>query len=147
MVKAIPQQPGFFTAQQANEMLPLVRRIVDDWMQLSALVDAQQAQRDGLKTLHQTVGVKAYAEELAEVEQSLIDEHDQLRDCCNELESLGLELHSPDDGSIDFPALIDGREVRLCWRAGEPSVDYWHEIGDPISRRQAINQASQRIGS
>lgn len=147
MVKAIPQQPGFFTAQQANEMLPLVRRIVDDWMQLSASVDAQQAQRDGLKTLHQTVGVKAYAEELAEVEQSLIDEHDQLRDCCNELESLGLELHSPDDGSIDFPAMLDGREVRLCWRAGEPSVDYWHEIGDPISQRQAIHQNSQRIGS
>ncbi|WP_153555504.1 DUF2203 domain-containing protein [Roseimaritima sediminicola] len=146
MVKAIPQHSGYFTAEQANEMLPLLRRIVRDWMRLSDTVQSQQAQREGLKMLHQTVDRKAYSEELAEVEQSLVEDHDRLEDCCEELRSLGVELHSPEDGSVDFPALLDGREVRLCWRAGEPTVEYWHEIGQPHARRRYPGSHTSRMG-
>ena len=102
MVKAIPQSPGFFTADQANGMLPLVRRIVADWVELNATVESQQAQLEGLKTLHQTVGVRAYSEEVAEVEQSLQAERDRLVECYNELESLGLEPHAEEIGSVDY---------------------------------------------
>src|SRR3954453_725566 len=27
---------------------------------------------------------------------------------------------------VDFPAVIDGREVYLCWLLDEPSVTHWH---------------------
>ncbi len=146
MVKAIPQSPGFFTADQANGMLPLVRRIVADWVELNATVESQQAQLEGLKTLHQTVGVRAYSEEVAEVEQSLQAERDRLVECYNELESLGLEPHAEEIGSVDFPAILHGREVRLCWRVGEPDVRHWHEIGGSISERQLITLSTQRMG-
>lgn len=38
-----------------------------------------------------------------------------------------------EQGLIDFPALVDGREVLLCWKEGEPEVAFWHtpEAGFP----------------
>jgi hypothetical protein len=33
-----------------------------------------------------------------------------------------------DRGLVDFPALIAGREVYLCWVDDEPAVAHWHEI-------------------
>ena len=39
----------------------------------------------------------------------------------------GVILRSLDRGLVDFPSIRDGREVHLCWVAGEPEVRHWHE--------------------
>lgn len=41
-------------------------------------------------------------------------------------------------GLIDFPALIDGREVYLCWLCGEPEVSHWHEPEAGFSGRKPL---------
>jgi hypothetical protein len=46
-----------------------------------------------------------------------------------QLRRAGLRVDDLRQGKIDFPALRAGRPVLLCWRVGEPSVDYWHESG------------------
>src|SRR5258708_36801295 len=49
-------------------------------------------------------------------------------ECAKELENLGVELKDPNTGLVDFPAMMDGHEVYLCWRLGESKVAFWHEI-------------------
>ena len=44
------------------------------------------------------------------------------------VERSGIVLRDIDRGLVDFPALLDGREVYLCWELGEDDVGYWHDL-------------------
>ena len=44
-----------------------------------------------------------------------------------------------DSGLVDFPAVIDGREVYLCWRLGEESVDHWHDLDSGFGGRTPLD--------
>ena len=33
---------------------------------------------------------------------------------------------------------MNGREVYLCWRLGEPQVMFWHELDAGFAGRQAL---------
>jgi len=46
------------------------------------------------------------------------------------LERAGLRVDDLRHGLLDFPALRGGRPVLLCWRVGEPSLDFWREPGN-----------------
>jgi hypothetical protein len=54
------------------------------------------------------------------------------------LDELGVELKDPALGLIDFRSLRDGRVVYLCWRIGEPSIGYWHELDAGFASRKPI---------
>ena len=58
-----------------------------------------------------------------------------------ELEQLGVELKDYYTGLIDFPCWMDGREVYLCWRLGEPDVAHWHEVTEGFAGRQTLLDA------
>jgi hypothetical protein len=42
-------------------------------------------------------------------------------------------------GLVDFPAMIDGEEVLLCWRSDEPEVLYYHGLEDGFAGRKKIS--------
>ena len=54
------------------------------------------------------------------------------------IESSGCLLKDLEKGLIDFPALLDGHEVYLCWQRGEPRIEYWHRIEDGFAGRRLI---------
>jgi hypothetical protein len=43
---------------------------------------------------------------------------------------------------IDFPGELDGRKVWLCWRLGEPAVQYWHDLDAGYAGRQPLPAAA-----
>ena len=55
-----------------------------------------------------------------------------------ELRQLGVEAKSATEGLVDFPAVLDGRTVYLCWRLGEPEVLYWHELDAGFRGRKPL---------
>lgn len=62
----------------------------------------------------------------------------QLNKIMSELESKGCVIKGIKEGLVDFPALRDGREVYLCWRAPEREIQFWHEIDAGFAGRQPI---------
>jgi len=56
-----------------------------------------------------------------------------------ELNELGVICKGMDTGLVDFRGLLDGREVFFCWKLGEPSVQYWHELDAGFVGRQALH--------
>jgi hypothetical protein len=50
----------------------------------------------------------------------------------------GVELKDIDLGLIDFPSIIDGEEMLLCWKLGEPSIRFCHGIHEGFSGRKRI---------
>ena len=50
----------------------------------------------------------------------------RLREYAGELRQLGILPAGSTEGWVDFPTVIHGRDVFLCWRHGEPEVLHWH---------------------
>ena len=122
-----------FTVQEANALLPNVRKIVGkiqrSHRQISryredAKKAAEAAERGGGGF---TDGV-AYAAVLTELTNHLA-----------ELEALGVQLKDFERGLVDFPSLRDGRVVLLCWQLGEgDELEWWHDVDAGFAGRTPL---------
>jgi len=54
----------------------------------------------------------------------------------------GIQIKDLDSGLVDFPHLVGDpeREVFLCWKLGEDTIEYWHEIEDGFAGRKPVRQ-------
>jgi hypothetical protein len=135
----------YFSVEDANRMLPLVRPIVADVVRQWELVhDLEQrlaavTRRAPQKGSH-AKGLDDYEEELAQSQAELQAERETLVGYVRELEDLGVQLKGF-DGLCDFPSHLDGREILLCWRLGEPQVAHWHDLKSGFAGRQPLQAA------
>ena len=116
-----------FTVQEAVRTLPLVRRIV----------------RDILDTGHQIRTLSAMLEEDEDQDHPQIEAlMDELKSYFAELEEMGCFYKDWNFsiGLVDFPAIIDEKEIFLCWRSDEPEIEYYHGIEEGYAGRTEIPQ-------
>ena len=67
--------------------------------------------------------------------QGLID---QMAAGVARIDALGLTLRDIEHGLVDFPALVSGRQVWLCWQRGETAVGFWHGLDSGFSSRRPL---------
>jgi hypothetical protein len=135
-----------FTIDQANAMLPLVKAITSD---LSRLAGEVVERRHRLAMLTAGRDLKAgdpYADELAQTEAELESDVVRIQEYIAELRALGVEPKGAMEGLVDFPSLMDGRIIYLCWRLGEPEVLHWHELEAGFAGRQSLTAGSVSEG-
>lgn len=131
-----------FTVEQANAALPLVRAITADLARLSRDV-IERRERLSLLLAGRDRGARdLYGEELAQVEEELEKDSERLQEYVEELRELGVEPKNGPEGLIDFPAMLDGRPVYLCWKLGEPEVLHWHDVDAGFRGRQSLAAAT-----
>jgi hypothetical protein len=63
---------------------------------------------------------------------------DQMQAGVVRIDELGVTLREIETGLIDFPALVSGRQVWLCWRLGEGDLDWWHELSEGFDGRRPL---------
>ena len=127
----------YFTVEEANKALPLVRMIVGDIVRQYRVVEDLQQRLSVVAKERRRPSNDLYSEELAQSQAELDAEEDKLRTYIEELRRLGVEFKGA-DGLCDFYSIMDGREVFLCWRLGEPEVQYWHELDAGFAGRQPL---------
>ena len=117
------EQVKFFTPKQANQTLPLVKRIVED------ILKTGQSIRDLSMKIERP-------EEDPEINHLM----DRLDEHFEELESLGCSYKDWNftAGLVDFPSILSGREVFLCWQSDEDKVQYYHDVESGFAGRRLI---------
>lgn len=65
---------------------------------------------------------------------------DQMAAGVARIDQLGLTLRDIETGLVDFPALVAGRQVWLCWRRGEAAVEWWHELDAGFGGRLPLSE-------
>jgi len=65
---------------------------------------------------------------------------DQMQAAVVRIDEWSITLRDIQSGLIDFPALVNGRQVCLCWRLGEDEVEWWHELADGFSGRKHLTE-------
>ena len=112
-----------FSLQDANRRLPLVRKIVGDILrkgkEFRQIVQAAQ----GKEVSAQVLNLKAEIEGLIA-----------------ELEDLGCYYKdwNFEIGLVDFPSIIDGKEVLLCYRSDEQEITWYHSLDSGFAGRLPI---------
>jgi len=135
-----------FTVDEANAMLPLVKSIVGDIAELSRSI-LERRERLQLLKRQRRGDDDVYADELAQTERDVDRDVKQLKEYIDELVVLGVELKSAPDGLVDFAGEMEGREVCLCWKLGEPEVAFWHETNAGFAGRQPLTVDSMADSS
>jgi hypothetical protein len=124
-----PSAPAkkYFSREQANAMLPLVRSIVTDICELAHRIEQRRRRLQKAQT-DSRAGATLTDAQLEEEQAAWESETERFQECVQELVQLGVELKDPYMGLVDFPCWKDGREVYLCWRLGESEIGWWHEV-------------------
>ena len=114
----------YFTPSEAKKTLPLVKKIVKD------ILDTSREMR----LIANEIG------ESAEKDPRIQKLADNVENFMTELEEIGCFFKDWNFsiGLVDFPAIIDGKEVFLCWRSDEDDILYYHEVEAGFAGRKPI---------
>ena len=135
------KEKRYFSVAEANAALPLVRAIVRDITELAHDLRERQNRLLPLKPKNGSKVLDAHQEELQHALADYERDQERLNEYERELRRLGVELKDYFAGLVDFPCMMDEREVYLCWRYGEEEVAYWHELNAGFTGRQRIRAA------
>ncbi|HEV8698317.1 MAG TPA: DUF2203 family protein, partial [Candidatus Limnocylindrales bacterium] len=109
----------FYDLDEANARIPEVRDL------LTLLRD----ERDELIRLRdRSQEPDADDEERRRIHLRMQGIVDQMQAAVVRIDEWSITLRDIGSGLIDFPALVNGRQVCLCWRLGEGDVEWWHEL-------------------
>jgi hypothetical protein len=120
-----------FTREEANALIP----------QLTAMLNQLRESKDELtdteahEALSEAAPSNGGGDEGRQVGVAFLE----VRRLLEMIEQSGIVLRDIDRGLVDFPALIDGSEVLLCWELGEDEVAYWHDLDTGFDGREPLD--------
>lgn len=128
--------PRYFTVEQANRTLPLVRRIVAD------IVGEYRTWKEHLFR-YELIAAGSRAQDGESGEQVALrrkvdDSAQRINGYMDELGAIGCVFKGFEDGLVDFYSQREGRDVFLCWKIGEDRVSHWHEVDAGAAARQLL---------
>jgi hypothetical protein len=121
----------YFTLAEAKRALPLVKRVASD-------IQSIQVER-----LRIHAELSAGLAGMSSAKQKMLQDDfqratDRLEKLIDELHMIGVELKDPSRALLDFPAMHEGREVLLCWKADEETITHWHETEAGFAGRKPV---------
>jgi hypothetical protein len=120
-----------FTRAEANALLPQLRAMLDQLRESKEeLTDAEAHE-----ALAEAAPSNGGGEEGRQVGVAFL----QVRRLLETIEQAGIVLRDIDRGLVDFPALLEDREVYLCWELGEDEVGYWHDLDAGYGGREPLD--------
>lgn len=120
-----------FTLEEANELLAGLKPL------LRQLRDAKNELTD--EEIHEVLSDAAPGNGGGEAGKQVGIAFLEVRRRLAALEEGGIVLRDIDRGLVDFPSILDGREVFLCWELGEDEVGYWHELSSGYLGREPLD--------
>jgi hypothetical protein len=143
-----------FTVGEANALLPHLRDVLGKIQELRSLVGERT---DQLKILDVIWGRKIAEPENPDHREFRTHRRviggavEQIERLIRE-EILALGVRFPqgglEHGLLDFPTVLDGRWVYLCWRLGEDELLAWHELDGGFAGRKPLTpELARRMGA
>ena len=124
-------QPHYFTLDEANAVLDTIRPFIREILEIRDRVLGQQP--DIWPAIERSAGNGGNAQL-----SKIASEFGRLDDLVHRVLDTGVQVKDINTGLLDFPAWRQDHAVYLCWKYGEDSIGYWHEIDAGYAGRQPI---------
>jgi hypothetical protein len=130
-----------FTIEEANALIPRLELI------MSKLQRQSVALREGLGEVAQQTEQPIEdltTAQILELRPQLRPVVEELEGLIGDLESWGVQMKGLELGLIDFPALLNGEPVLLCWQYGEKELGYYHTADAGFAGRKPLHADVER---
>ena len=127
-----------FTPEEANELLPEVRPIVERMVARRRALAVATVRHARLATKIAGNGGGVNPHEVDALRQRVDEEARAVAACVEALDELGVQVKDLDEGLVDFPAWRGDEEVLLCWRLGEEEIAFWHGADEGFAGRKSL---------
>lgn len=133
----------YFNRQEAEELLPSVRDWLEQARERKTVTDKLDKELAQGSTRIMVLGgsIPPYAE-LGRKRTERDQAEAKMLEAINKIQETGCLVKDLDVGLIDFPSLLKGEEVYLCWKVGEPRIGYWHGIHEGFAGRKPLDDPS-----
>ena len=109
-----------YTLAEARALLPQVRQWLSRLNELRGYAAGLEEEIGRLMARHGEAGgppIQSSVRLLVEFKKVL-----------REFQTRQILIKDLDRGLVDFPAILAGKEVFLCWEQDEEDIEYWHDL-------------------
>ena len=119
-----------YTRDEARALLPRVR----EWL------DFLRGRTRLLSHLDETLGPRlGQGEDLGgAASQRWVRTLVELQETLREFRQRRIQIKDLERGLVDFPAIVAGREVFLCWEQDEEDIEFWHDLDAGFAGRTRL---------
>ena len=130
-----------FTLQEAERLLPKIEKALREALTLKSDYEKAEAELEGVShRIEMTGGVLVDREHLMAQKTRRDFSAVRLKQVLDAIQQCGCVVKDIDIGLIDFPTLFRGEQVCLCWKLGEPGIEFWHGLNEGFQGRKKIDQ-------
>ena len=119
-----------YTRDEARKLLPSVGRWLKRLARLREALEKYDQRLSELMEPGRDLGgelVNTWVRAMADLKEGFLEFH--RRD---------IQIKDLERGLIDFPAIIAGREVFLCWEQEDDDIEFWHDLDAGYAGRERI---------
>jgi hypothetical protein len=119
-----------YTRDEARALLPQIRQWLEQLSRLRKDLERFDKRLSGLAEQGNDIGgetVNKWIRALADMQEILA-----------EFQRRRIMIKNVERGLIDFPAIIGGKEVFLCWEQDEEGIEFWHDIESGYGGRERL---------
>ncbi len=121
-------EPRIYSVEEANALLPYLAPTL---VELREKYEEAARIKDKMTAAANTNGWSASRDRWAEMLA-------RVGELAERVTEWGIELRDVSTGLVDFPGIVEGELVWLCWRLGEPEVAYWHPRDEGFAGRRPL---------
>ncbi|KIL39180.1 cell division protein DivIVA [Gordoniibacillus kamchatkensis] len=134
--------PGsYFTLAEARALVPYVQRDLEKLQETKREFERlylELRMRKEQLAYGQASGAEEGGDPFFEMECRLEFLQLEAKSSIRQFFEKGIQIKDIDIGLVDFPALLNGEEVLLCWKMGEPTIEYYHSAEAGFAGRRKI---------
>lgn len=134
-------KPKTFTLEEAQMLVPVLKSLLKTAMEGKRLIEQVERESQELNRRITASGgfhvdIVARARRVAARDKAL----QETKDALAEIDSIGVQVKDLDIGLLDFPCIVDGEIVLLCWKYNEDTIEYWHGLEEGFRGRKLIDE-------
>lgn len=135
-----------FSIAEVNALIPTISVLVAQQLREQSEIEqglAELAQRTGRPPRSLAQGSDDPGD-ITRIKRDLRERVRRYEAGWEHIQELGGVVKDPQTGLVDFYGRIDGRTVWLCWRYGEDSIGYYHDLDSGYSGRRPLTPDVRR---
>jgi hypothetical protein len=136
-----------FTLSEAQDLLPVLESLIRRATEAKTRVDEIDAEFQAVNSrVMMYGGVMLDIVPLARLRAERDKLAQTITDSLSEITSTGVQVKDLEIGLLDFPCVVEGRVVLLCWKLGEEAITHWHGTDEGFAGRKPITDKIANAG-